>query len=95
MSFLIENWKDMLRRQDEPPGRQALTDDTTRAIMMDMCSAELERHLMLNPDRYDMYPKVKSAIKDDVEERTHQSKSTRWRIQPTKSTKETGSKRTP
>lgn len=58
----------MVRRQDERTGRQALTDDTKRAIVMDMCPPEMERHFVLNSDRYDTYPKLKSAIRDYVEQ---------------------------
>lgn len=45
-------------------GRQALTDQTMRAIMMDTCQVELERHLVLKSDRDDTYPKVNAAIRD-------------------------------
>lgn len=45
-------------RQDERTGRRALTDETKRAIMMGMCLAELGRHLVLNSDRHDTYPKA-------------------------------------
>lgn len=64
----------MVRRQDERTGRQALTDDAKRAIMMDVCLDELKRHLALNYfDRYDTYPKAKSAIRDYVELMRHNS----------------------
>lgn len=43
MSFLIEKWEEMVRRQDEQTGPQAPIDDTKRAIMMDACLVELER----------------------------------------------------
>lgn len=43
------------------------------AIVMHMCPLDLERHLVLNSDRYDIYPKVKSAIRDYVEEMRHKS----------------------
>lgn len=48
ISFVIVRWEEMVRRQDERMGRQALAGDTKRAIMMDMRPAELERHLVLN-----------------------------------------------
>lgn len=57
VSFLIEQWEEMVRKQDGRTGRQALTDDTKRAIMMKLCPPELERHLVLNSDRYDAHPK--------------------------------------
>lgn len=60
--FLMEKREDILRRQDERTGRQAFTDETKNTIMMDMCPAELERHLILNSDRYDTHPKVKRGI---------------------------------
>lgn len=71
--FLIEQWEEMVRRQDARTGRQILTDDTKRAIMMDICPAEFEKHLLLNCDRYDTYPKVKSAIRDYIEHTRHKS----------------------
>lgn len=33
----------MMRRRDERTGRQALIDDTKRAIIMDMCPVKLEK----------------------------------------------------
>lgn len=62
-----------MRRQDGRTGRQASTDDTKRAIMTDMCPIELERHLVLNSDRYDTYAKVKSAIREYTEHMRHKS----------------------
>lgn len=56
ISFMIEPWEDTVRRQDERTGRPALSDDTKRAIMMFMCPAELDRHLVLNPGRRETYP---------------------------------------
>lgn len=41
ISFLIEELDEMVRRQDECTGREALADDTRRPIMMDMCPAKL------------------------------------------------------
>lgn len=41
--------------------------------MTGMCLVELERHLVLNSDRYDTYPMVKSAIGDYVEQMRHKS----------------------
>lgn len=67
-SFLIEKWKDMVRRQDERTGRQALADDTKRTIMMDMCPMELDRHLVPNSGRYVTYPKGKAAVRDYLEQ---------------------------
>lgn len=55
LSFPIEEWEEMVRRQDQRTGRQALTDGTKKAIMMDMCPIELERRLVLNSDRHDAY----------------------------------------
>lgn len=46
-------------------GDQALTADTKRAIMMVMCPPVLERHLVLNSDRY---PEVRAAIRDYAEQ---------------------------
>lgn len=73
VSFLIEKWEETVRRQDERTRRQALNDDTKRAIMMDMCPPELERHLLLNSDRYDTCAKVKAAIRDYGEQMRHKS----------------------
>lgn len=66
MSFLIGKLEELVRRQDERTGRQALTYDTKWAVMMDMCPPEVERHLVLKSDNYDANPKVKSAILDYV-----------------------------
>lgn len=71
ISFLMEKSDEMVRRPDERIRRQALTDDSKRAIMMGMCPPELQRHLVLNFDRYDTYPKVRSAIQDYVEQMRH------------------------
>lgn len=57
--FLIEQREAMVWRQDERIGRQARTDGTEQAIMMDMRSVELERRLVLNSDTNDTCPKVK------------------------------------
>lgn len=73
MSWFIEKWEEMVRRQDERTGRQALTDDTKRAIVMDMCPVHLERHPVLNSDWHGTDPKAKSAIRDDVEQTWHRS----------------------
>lgn len=43
MSFLMEMLEERVRRQDERTDRQALTDDTKRAVMMDMYLVELEK----------------------------------------------------
>lgn len=61
----------MVRRPGERTGRQTLTNDTKRVVMMDTCPPELERHLVLKPDRYDTHPKVKSAMRDHVEQMRH------------------------
>lgn len=63
----------MVRCQDGRTGRQALADDTKRAIKMDMCLEELKRHLELHSDRYYMYPQVKSAVRDCVEQMRRKS----------------------
>lgn len=65
--FLIEKREEIVRRQDERTGRKALTDDTKRAAMMDMCPAGSERDLVLNPGRFGAYRKVKSTIRNCVE----------------------------
>lgn len=44
--------------------------------MMDMFHVQLKRHLVLNSDRYDTYPKVQSAIRDYVERTRHKSDPT-------------------
>lgn len=54
----------MVRRQDESIARQALTDSAKRAIMMNMCPAEFQKHVVLNSDRSDTYLKVKADIKN-------------------------------
>lgn len=41
--------------------------------MTDMCPTELERHLVLNSDRYDTYPKVKASTRDYIEQMRHRS----------------------
>lgn len=69
ISIFLDQLQEMVCRQDEHTGRQALTDDAKRAIMMDMCPVELERHLMLNSDRCDTYPKAMSGIRDKLEQR--------------------------
>lgn len=45
----------------------------TIAFMMDMCPIELGRCLVLQSDRCDTRPKVKSAIRDCVEQVRHMS----------------------
>lgn len=45
--------------------------DDTKAIVMDVCTVDLERHLVLNFGRRDPYPKAKSAITDYVEQLCH------------------------
>lgn len=71
--FLIGKWEEVVRRQDERTGRQALADDMGRAIMMDTCPAELENHLILNSDRFDKDPKTKFATSDYAEQMRHKS----------------------
>lgn len=71
ITFQVEKWEEMVRRRDERTARNALTDDTSKAILMDMCPAELERHLMRNSDMFDMYPKVGPAIRAYVEQFPH------------------------
>lgn len=41
--------------------RRVLTDDTKRAMMMDVCAVELERHLVLTADSDDTDRKVESS----------------------------------
>lgn len=41
--------------------------------MMAMCPAELEKHHVLNSDRCETTPQVKSAIKDYAEQLRHKS----------------------
>lgn len=40
---------------------------------MDLCAAGMERHLVLNSDRFDTHPKARSAICDYVEQLDHKS----------------------
>lgn len=70
---LHEKWEVMVRRQDGRTGGQALADDTKRAMMIDTCPVQLERHLVLNPDRYDTDPKIKSAVREYVEQMRHEA----------------------
>lgn len=63
----------MVRRQSGWSGRRALTHDTIIAILMDMWGLEVKRDLMLNSDRFDTCPKVKSAIRDYVKQLRHKS----------------------
>lgn len=67
----IENGEERVRRQDERIGRQAMTDDTTLAMVMDMCLVDIERHLVLDFGRHDTYPKLKPAMMDCVEQTRH------------------------
>lgn len=46
-SFLNEKLEGIVRRQGENTGLRALTDDTKRASMADMCPTELEKDLLL------------------------------------------------
>lgn len=59
----LEAWRRLVHRVDPA---------SAQAIMMDTCPVELERHLMLNSDRFDMYPKVRPAIRDYIEQVRHQ-----------------------
>lgn len=63
----MEKRGEMVRPQDERTGRQTLTDDTAKAILMDMCPDALARHLMLNANKFDTFPKVRFEIRDYVE----------------------------
>lgn len=65
MSFLMQKWEEI---QDKGVGRQALIDDTKRAVVVDTYACELEKRLILNLGRFDTYPKVKTAIRDYVEQ---------------------------
>lgn len=64
ISSLIEAWGETARRHDEKNGRQALTDDTQRATMMEMCPSELGRDNTFSSGRFDTYPKVKAATRE-------------------------------
>lgn len=75
ISFLIESWEQMVRRQDQRTWRHASSDDTKRASMTDIFRAALEKHLILNSDRFDSYPKLKAAIREYVEQMRHTSDS--------------------
>lgn len=48
IALSVETCQEMVRRQDEQAGRQALADDPQRASLMDMCPVGLERQLLLN-----------------------------------------------
>lgn len=48
MPFLIEKREDIVRRQGDRAGRQAVTDDTDKGKMMGMCPVESERHFAMN-----------------------------------------------
>lgn len=43
----------MVRRQDECMERHALTDEAKWAIITDMFPGDLEKHKLLNADRFD------------------------------------------
>lgn len=58
----------MIRRQDEQTDRLALTDDASKAIMMDTGPFELQRRLVINFDRHHEHPKLKSAVRGFVEQ---------------------------
>lgn len=73
ISFLSERREERVRGQDQRSDRKALGDDAKRAIMMDMRSFELERHLVLSSGRYDTEPKINSALRDYVEQMHHTS----------------------
>lgn len=63
----------MVRRKNAHTVRQSLTDDTIPTIVEDTCRVELGRHMVLNSDRSDTYPKVKSATRDHMEQMWHKS----------------------
>lgn len=73
ISFLIDNLEDMVRCQEDTTGTQAVIDGTKRAIIMDMCPAELDKHLIIRSNRFDLYPKVKTAIRNYAEQMRHKS----------------------
>lgn len=50
-----------------------LADDTKRAIMTDMGHVELEKHLLLNPDRVGATQRVAAAFRDYVEQLHHKA----------------------
>lgn len=60
-------------RQDDGSGRHALSDDTDVHHDGHVCQVDLEKHLVLNSDRHDTYPKIKSAVGDHVEHVCHKS----------------------
>lgn len=51
----------MDRRRDERIGRQPLTGDAERAIMMSPCPVVLEKRILLSSGRHDAYRTVKPA----------------------------------
>lgn len=71
ISFVTEKWEDVVMRIGERTGRQALTDDMKRAIIMEKRPSECEKHLILNADRFDTYPKSEAAVRYYVEQICH------------------------
>lgn len=57
-------------REDRKTG---LDHDTKWAIMMDVCPAELDRHLLLSSDSFVTDPTVRAAIRDHVGQLRHKS----------------------
>lgn len=64
----------MARRQDERTRKQALTHNMQWAITMDMCTANLKNNLM-----FMLHRKIKTAIKDYMEQMLHKSHQVRFK----------------
>lgn len=47
-TFVLTKREDMMRRRNARTGQHALTDETKRAILMDMCTVDVERYVMLS-----------------------------------------------
>lgn len=62
-----------MRRQQERTGRRALTDDTKQALILELCVVALERHLLIDSDRYGTYPKPNSVSRDSAKQTHHKS----------------------
>lgn len=85
---------EIMRRHGARTGRQALPDDTRRAIVMDMVLVEVERHLVFNPLTDTTIIRTSRRQSGILSSRCATSQ-THWRsttcsIQPAKSTKDDG-----
>lgn len=78
MSLLIEALEEMVRWQNERSCRQGLIDDAKKAVTMEVCPIDLERHLLLNCGRFDRHPKVWPEMKQSMEQM--RPTSARWRL---------------